>query len=228
MRGCSGASQSWRNADGIHRWHPAGCQTERRRYHRLSANPGRVGRCPRAGYIRTGCAAFMLRMPYGDARAPIESFDFEEHSRRTGGMLWGNSAVIAACCWVRRSVGWERKCNPVRSCRWAKCPFTITGRGWRSDGVALHGARVKFEMAGRRGQPSDHADAFDKEPARGGVVWAPPLADLDNSRRSVVTRSRSPRLRLRPRAAPGKAPGMKKGFPLARLALPGLQRRSGG
>ncbi|MEM8669123.1 MAG: type VI secretion system contractile sheath large subunit [Planctomycetota bacterium] len=52
---------------------------------------------PEAGYLALTTPRFMLRWPYGSKTEPIDSFEFEEFTRKSGvgGMLWGNSAFLA-------------------------------------------------------------------------------------------------------------------------------------
>ncbi|MEI9893467.1 MAG: type VI secretion system contractile sheath large subunit [Chthoniobacter sp.] len=52
---------------------------------------------PESGYLGLACPRFLLRLPYGAKTEPIDAFDFEEFTAKTGlrGMLWGNPAVIA-------------------------------------------------------------------------------------------------------------------------------------
>jgi type VI secretion system protein ImpC len=52
---------------------------------------------PEAAYVGVVVPRFMLRNPYGEKTDPIDSFDFEEFTPQAGlgGMLWGNSAVVA-------------------------------------------------------------------------------------------------------------------------------------
>lgn len=52
---------------------------------------------PEASHVGLVLPRFLLRTPYGKRTDPIESFDFEEFTPKAGlgGMLWGNSAVIA-------------------------------------------------------------------------------------------------------------------------------------
>ncbi|MCE9607510.1 MAG: type VI secretion system contractile sheath large subunit [Planctomycetia bacterium] len=53
---------------------------------------------PEANYLGLTAPRFMLRWPYGKKTEPIDSFAFEEFTRREGvsGMLWGNGAFLAA------------------------------------------------------------------------------------------------------------------------------------
>ncbi len=55
---------------------------------------------PESVYLALTSPRFMLRWPYGKKTEPIEAFQFEEFSAKTGlsGMLWGNSTVLAAVC----------------------------------------------------------------------------------------------------------------------------------
>ena len=52
---------------------------------------------PEAGCLGLTVPRFLLRLPYGDRTDPIDAFDFEECTGKTGvqGLLWGNSAVLA-------------------------------------------------------------------------------------------------------------------------------------
>jgi len=52
---------------------------------------------PESDYVALTVPQFMLRQPYGAKTEPIDSFDFEEFTPETGlgGMLWGNSAILA-------------------------------------------------------------------------------------------------------------------------------------
>ena len=71
----------------MHEWHPLIRQAwEALRGLRASVYLGLV--TPR----------FLLRMPYGKKTDPIDAFAFEEFTRQSGlsGMLWGNSALLAA------------------------------------------------------------------------------------------------------------------------------------
>ena len=56
-----------------------------------------LAQMPEAAYLGLVLPRFMLRNPYGEGTDPIESFDFEEFTPQIGlgGMLWGNSAVVA-------------------------------------------------------------------------------------------------------------------------------------
>ena len=53
---------------------------------------------PESAYAGLTLPRFMLRLPYGKKTEPIDSFDFEEFAPHIGlrGMLWGNSAILAA------------------------------------------------------------------------------------------------------------------------------------
>jgi type VI secretion system protein ImpC len=57
-----------------------------------------LGNMPEAGYLGLASPRFLLRLPYGGRTEPVECFEFEEFTPKTGlrGMLWGNPAVIAA------------------------------------------------------------------------------------------------------------------------------------
>jgi type VI secretion system protein ImpC len=59
---------------------------------------GALAKMPEAGYLGLASPRFLLRLPYGAKTEPIESFEFEEFTPKTGlrGMLWGNPAVIGA------------------------------------------------------------------------------------------------------------------------------------
>lgn len=52
---------------------------------------------PEASYLALTVPRFMLRWPFGKKTEPIDSFQFEEFTARSGigGMLWGNSAFLA-------------------------------------------------------------------------------------------------------------------------------------
>ena len=52
---------------------------------------------PEAAYLGVAAPRFLLRLPYGEKTEPVDCFDFEEFSPKTGlrGMLWGNPAIIA-------------------------------------------------------------------------------------------------------------------------------------
>src|SRR5205823_5661158 len=56
-----------------------------------------LGKMPEAGYLGLACPRFLLRLPYGAKTEPVDCFDFEEFTPKTGlrGMLWGHPAVIA-------------------------------------------------------------------------------------------------------------------------------------
>jgi len=53
---------------------------------------------PEANYLGLTAPRFMLRWPYGKKTEPIDSFAFEEFTRREGvsGMLWANGAFLPA------------------------------------------------------------------------------------------------------------------------------------
>lgn len=53
---------------------------------------------PEAAYLGLAAPRFMLRWPYGKKTEPIDSFAFEEFSKREGvsGMLWANGAFLPA------------------------------------------------------------------------------------------------------------------------------------
>jgi type VI secretion system protein ImpC len=52
---------------------------------------------PQAAYLGLTLPRFLLRLPYGQGRSPIERFAFEELLPARGGrdLLWGNSAILA-------------------------------------------------------------------------------------------------------------------------------------
>ena len=52
---------------------------------------------PHAAYLALTTPRFMLRWPYGKKTDPLDAFDFEEFTPKSGlkGMLWGNSAFLA-------------------------------------------------------------------------------------------------------------------------------------
>ncbi|MCM2369906.1 type VI secretion system contractile sheath domain-containing protein [Aporhodopirellula aestuarii] len=52
---------------------------------------------PEAAYLALTVPRFMLRWPYGKKSEPIDSFEFEEFTPRSGvsGMLWGNSSFLS-------------------------------------------------------------------------------------------------------------------------------------
>lgn len=56
-----------------------------------------LGELPESGYVGLASPRFLLRLPYGEKTEPVDCFDFEEFTPKTGlrGMLWGNPAVIA-------------------------------------------------------------------------------------------------------------------------------------
>ena len=73
-------------------WHPeAGDPAGRRAWEALRRHPD-------AAYLGLSLPRFLLRLPYGRAEAPLESFDFEESAPEDGHevYLWGNSAFLVA------------------------------------------------------------------------------------------------------------------------------------
>jgi type VI secretion system protein ImpC len=56
----------------------------------------RLRRSPEAVWLGLAMPRFLLRLPYGQDSAPIESFDFEESPAHEN-YLWGNPAVACAC-----------------------------------------------------------------------------------------------------------------------------------
>lgn len=59
---------------------------------------GQVRQMPEAQYVALGLPRFLLRLPYGKATEPIESFGFEELDAGTGheSYLWGGAAFVLA------------------------------------------------------------------------------------------------------------------------------------
>ena len=53
---------------------------------------------PEARYLGLAAPRFLLRLPYGRKTEPVDPFDFEEFSLRSGlkGMLWANPVVLSA------------------------------------------------------------------------------------------------------------------------------------
>ena len=53
---------------------------------------------PEAAYVGLVAPRFLLRLPYGQRTEPVDPFDFEEFSLRSGlkGMLWANPVVLSA------------------------------------------------------------------------------------------------------------------------------------
>jgi type VI secretion system protein ImpC len=56
---------------------------------------------PTAAYLGLAWPKFLVRLPYGSATRPIDTFDYEELAGKTGetanvNLLWGNSAFLAA------------------------------------------------------------------------------------------------------------------------------------
>lgn len=53
---------------------------------------------PEAQYIGVAAPRFLMRLPYGQKTEPVDPFDFEEFSLRSGlkGMLWGNPVILSA------------------------------------------------------------------------------------------------------------------------------------
>jgi predicted component of type VI protein secretion system len=68
-------------------------------------------RAPEAAYVGLALPRFLLRLPYGEATDPIDSFEFEEFSPSAGHgqYLWGSSAAICACLLATayREFGWS-------------------------------------------------------------------------------------------------------------------------
>ena len=58
---------------------------------------GKLRSLPEANYVGLTVPRFMLRWPFGKKTEPIDSFQFEEFTKKSGvrGMLWGNSAFVA-------------------------------------------------------------------------------------------------------------------------------------
>ena len=74
---------------------------------------------PEAGYLGLASPRFLLRLPYGKKTEPVDCFDFEEFTPKTGlrGMLWGNPAVIAGLllCQTYAAQGAKMKLGSVLS-----------------------------------------------------------------------------------------------------------------
>jgi len=67
-------------------------------------------RSPQAAWIGLAVPRFLLRLPYGKATSPVESFDFEEMPGSIhASYLWGNPAFACACLLGEafRADGWQ-------------------------------------------------------------------------------------------------------------------------
>lgn len=53
---------------------------------------------PEAAYVGLAAPRFLLRLPYGAKTEPVDPFDFEEFTLRSGlkGMLWANPVILSA------------------------------------------------------------------------------------------------------------------------------------
>ncbi|WP_368506476.1 type VI secretion system contractile sheath large subunit [Yoonia sp. 1_MG-2023] len=89
----------WMNAPFISAISPKFLETAKQDRHPLISKTWDALRAlPEAKYIGLAAPRFLLRLPYGKKTEPVDPFDFEEFSLRSGlqGMLWANPVVLSA------------------------------------------------------------------------------------------------------------------------------------
>ncbi|HVJ51652.1 MAG TPA: type VI secretion system contractile sheath large subunit [Aliidongia sp.] len=74
---------------------------------------------PEASYLGLALPRFLLRQPYGENTDPIDSFDFEEFTPRSGlgGMLWANPVTLIGILLAQtyQQQGWKMNLGSVLS-----------------------------------------------------------------------------------------------------------------
>jgi type VI secretion system ImpB/VipA family protein len=74
---------------------------------------------PESSYLGLALPRFMLRQPYGENTDPIDSFDFEEFTPRSGlsGMLWANPATLVGTLLAQsfEKQGWKMSPGSILS-----------------------------------------------------------------------------------------------------------------
>ncbi|WP_394708687.1 type VI secretion system contractile sheath domain-containing protein [uncultured Cohaesibacter sp.] len=90
---------AWMNAPFIAAISPKFLEIPKQDRHPVTARTWDAMRqLPEASYVGLASPRFLLRLPYGRKTEPVEPFDFEEFSLRSGlkGMLWANPVILSA------------------------------------------------------------------------------------------------------------------------------------
>ncbi|MDX8346879.1 type VI secretion system contractile sheath large subunit [Cognatiyoonia sp. IB215446] len=90
---------AWMNAPFMTAISPKFLETPKHERHPLVAKTwDALSALPEAAYIGLAAPRFLLRLPYGKKTEPVDPFDFEEFSLRSGlkGMLWANPVILSA------------------------------------------------------------------------------------------------------------------------------------
>jgi type VI secretion system protein ImpC len=84
-----------------------------------------LGALPEAGYLAMVTPDFMLRQPYGKKSEPVDCFEFEEITPKTGltGFLWTNPSVLMGLLLAQTSVEQGKKMNPGSIATVGDLPF---------------------------------------------------------------------------------------------------------
>ncbi|MCD2184682.1 type VI secretion system contractile sheath domain-containing protein [Rhizobium sp. GN54] len=90
---------AWMNAPFVAAISPQFLETRKHDRHPIVARTWDDLRAlPEAAHVGLAAPRFLLRLPYGRRTEPVEPFDFEEFTLRSGlkGMLWANPAILSA------------------------------------------------------------------------------------------------------------------------------------
>lgn len=90
---------AWMNAPFVTAISPQFLETPKEDRHPLVSKTWDAMRAlPEARFVGLAAPRFLLRLPYGKKTEPVDPFDFEEFSLRSGlmGMLWANPVVLSA------------------------------------------------------------------------------------------------------------------------------------
>jgi type VI secretion system ImpB/VipA family protein len=90
---------AWMTASFVAAISPQFLETRKQDRHPIVAKAWDALRAlPEAAYVGLVAPRFLLRLPYGQRTEPVDPFDFEEFSLRSGlkGMLWANPVILSA------------------------------------------------------------------------------------------------------------------------------------
>lgn len=90
---------AWMNAPFVTSISAQFLDTPKKDRHPLTAKAwDRLRAAPEAAFAGLASPRFLLRQPYGEKTEPVDPFDFEEFSLRSGvkGMLWANPVILSA------------------------------------------------------------------------------------------------------------------------------------
>ncbi|WP_422785508.1 type VI secretion system contractile sheath domain-containing protein [Roseibium algae] len=90
---------AWMNAPFVTAISPLFLDTRKEFRHPLVAETwNNLRALPEAAYVGLAAPRFLLRLPYGAKTEPVDPFDFEEFTLRSGltGMLWANPVILSA------------------------------------------------------------------------------------------------------------------------------------